>query len=152
MAESNLARLRVDGLRRTEKQLLAEMARVQQRIDSAPMVEQSISSLQRDFELERENHKQLVEKHATAAVSEKIARSRGNERFSVLSPASLPDRPESPNRGRILLLGVGFGVLMGAALAFGRECIDSSIRDSRTVQNEFGVPVLAEIPRIPAGG
>jgi polysaccharide biosynthesis transport protein len=150
VAESNLAQLRIEGLRRTEKQLLAEIARVQQHIASAPMVEQSISSLQREFEVERENHRQLAERHAAASVRETIAHSRSNERFSVLSAASLPDRPESPNRGRILLLAVGLGGLLGAALAFGREYIDSSIRDSRTVQNEFGVPVLVEIPRIPA--
>ena len=152
VAEANLTRLRIDALLRTEKQLLADIGRFQHRVDSAPMVEQSISSLQREFDLESSNHKQLTEKHSASLVREQMARSRGDERFSVLSGASLPDAPDSPNRGRILLLATVFGLLLGAALAYGREVLDRSIQDGRTLQSEFGVPVLVEIPRIPAQG
>ena len=152
VAEANLTRLRIDALQRTEKQVLADIGRFQLRVDSAPMVEQSISSLQREFDLESANHKQLTEKHSAALVREQMARTRGDERFSVLSGASLPAAPDSPNRGLILLLAAGVGLLVGGALAFGREFLDRSIRDGRTLQSEFGVKVLAEIPRIPAAG
>ena len=151
MDEANLTRVRIAALQRTERQLLGDINRFQRRVDSAPMVELSISSLQREFDLENENHKQLAEKHSAAVVREEIARSRGGERFSVLSGASLPDAPESPNRGRILMLAVGLGLLLGAGLALGREFLDRSIRDGRTLESEFGVPVLVEIPRLPAG-
>jgi polysaccharide chain length determinant protein (PEP-CTERM system associated) len=152
VAERDLARLRIDGLQRTETQLRTDIGRYQQRVDSAPMVEQSLSSLQREFDLERENHKQLAEKHSAALVREQIARSRGNERFSVLSGASLPEGPDSPNRWRIVGLAVALGLMLGAALAFGREFLDRSVRDSRTLQSEFGVPVLVEIPRLRDAG
>jgi polysaccharide biosynthesis transport protein len=152
VAEGNLTRLRIDALQRTEKQLLADIGRFQQRVDSGPMVAQSISSLQRESDLESANHKQLAEKYAAALMREQMARSRGDERFSVLSGAFLPDAPDSPNRARILLFAVVFGLLMGGAAAFGREFLDRSIRDSGTLQSEFGVPVLVEIPRIPAAG
>jgi polysaccharide chain length determinant protein (PEP-CTERM system associated) len=152
VAESNLTRLRIAALQRTETQLRADIGRFQQRVDSAPMVEQSLSSLQREFDLETENHKQLAEKHSAALVREQIARSRGNERFSVLSAASLPDSPESPNRLRIMGLAIALGLMLGAGLAFGREFLDGSVRDSRGLQSEFGVPVLVEIPRLPTAG
>ncbi len=148
-AESNLTRLRIEGLQRTEKQLMSDIARYQQRLDAAPMVEQAISSLQRDSDLERENHKQLSEKHASAGVQEQVARSRGGERFSVLYAASLPDSPESPNRTRILLMALAIGVALGGGLAFGREMLDRSIPDAKTLQRDFDVPVLVEIPRLP---
>ena len=34
------------------------------------------------------------------------------------------------------------------AMVFGREYFDRSIRDAQSLQDEFDIPVLAEIPRI----
>jgi succinoglycan biosynthesis transport protein ExoP len=148
VAERNLTQLRIQSLRRTEAQLQGDIGRYQQRVEAAPMVEQELASTAREYELERENYKQLSEKHGAALLQEQIARTRGGERFSVLNPAYLPDSPESPNRPRLLLIALALGLGLGGALAFGREYLDRSIRDARAVQDEFGVPVLAEIPRI----
>ena len=150
VADRNLTQLRIASLRRTEAQLQRDIVRYQAQIEASPMVEQELKSLEREYELERENNKQLSEKHSTALVQEQIARTRGGERFSVLYPAYLPDAPESPNRGRILMLALGAGFGLGLALVFARDYADQSIRDARAVQDEFDVPVLAEIPRIHA--
>jgi polysaccharide chain length determinant protein (PEP-CTERM system associated) len=148
IAERSLAQLRIRGLQRAETQLRADIGRYTQRLEQAPMVEQELASTMREYEFERENFKQLSEKHATAQVQEQIARTRGGERFSVLNAAYLPDSPESPNRGRLLLVALALGLALGAAMAFGREYFDRSIRDAQTLQDEFDVKVLAEIPRI----
>ncbi len=47
-----------------------------------------------------------------------------------------------------MLMALALGLALGAASAFGREFLDRSIRDARKLQDEFEVPVLAEIPRI----
>jgi polysaccharide chain length determinant protein (PEP-CTERM system associated) len=148
VAERSLTQLRINGLRRAEAQLRADIGRYQQRLEEAPMVEQELAATQREYEFERDNYKTLSEKHQAALVQEQIARTRGGERFSVLNPAYLPDGPESPKRFRLLLIALGLGLGAGAGLAFGREYFDRSIRDARTLQDEFDVPVLAEIPRI----
>jgi succinoglycan biosynthesis transport protein ExoP len=148
VAERNLTQLRIKNLQRIENQLQTDIVRYQQRVESTPMVEQELASIQREYELERENYKQLSEKHAAALVQEQIARTRGGERFSVLNAAYLPDTPESPNRPRILLVAFALGIALGGGLAFGREYLDRTIRDARTLQDDFDVPVLAEIPRI----
>ena len=83
-----------------------------------------------------------------AIVEEQIARTRGGEKFSVLNHAYLPQSPESPNRPRWLVMALALGLALGGASAFGREFLDRSIRDARKLQDEFDVPVLAEIPRI----
>jgi polysaccharide chain length determinant protein (PEP-CTERM system associated) len=148
VAERNLTQLRMRALQRTEGQLQADIGRYTQRLEAAPMVEQELASTQREYDFERENYKQLSERHAAALEQEQIARTRGGERFSVLSPAYLPDTPESPNRLRLLLVALAVGVGLGAAMVFGREYFDRSIRDAQSLQDEFDVPVLAEIPRI----
>lgn len=148
MAERNLTQLRIRGLQRIEGQLQSDIVRYQQRVEQAPMVEQELASLTRAYEFEKENYKQLSEKHAAASVQEQLARTREGERFSVLNAAYLPDAPESPNRLRIILMALALGLMLGVGAAFGRDYLDWSVRDARVLQDEFDVPVLAEIPRI----
>jgi polysaccharide biosynthesis transport protein len=148
MEDRNLTQLRIRALQRTEAQLQRDIVRYQSQIEATPMVEQELSSLQREYDNEREKNKNLSERYSTALEQEQIARNRGGERFSVLYPAYLPGEPDSPNRLRILLLSIGAGFGLGLALVIGRDYADQSIRDARAVQDEFDVPVLAEIPRI----
>ena len=147
-AERNLVQLRIRAMRRAEGQLQSDISRYQQRVEAAPMVEQQLAALQREYELEKENYKELSGKHGAAVVQEQIERGRGGERFSILYGAYLPDAPESPKRGRILLIALALGLALGAGAALGREFLDSSVHDARMLQSEFDVPVLAEIPRI----
>ena len=148
VGERSMTQLRIRGLQRTEGQLQADIGRYTQRLEAAPMVEQELAATQREYDLERENYKQLSERHTAALEQEQIARTRGGERFSVLNSAYLPDSPESPNRLRLLLVALALGFGLGAAMVFGREYFDRSIRDAQSLQDEFDVPVLAEIPRI----
>lgn len=148
VAERNQTQLRIRALQRTEAQLTGDIARYQQRMEAAPMVEQELAPLERAYEFEKENLKQLAEKHSAAVVQEQIARTRGGERFSLLNHAYVPRSPESPNRPRLLLIAFALGLAFGGASAFGREFLDRSVRDARKLQDEFELPVLAEIPRI----
>jgi succinoglycan biosynthesis transport protein ExoP len=150
MEDRNLTQLRIRSLQRTESQLQRDIVRYQAQIEASPMVEQELSSLQREYDMERENNKNLSQRYSAALEQEQIARNRGGERFSVLYPAALPGAPISPNRLRIFLLSIGAGFGLGLALVIGRDYADQSIRDARAVQDEFDVPVLAEIPRIHA--
>jgi succinoglycan biosynthesis transport protein ExoP len=148
MAERSLTQLRIRSLQQTENQLQSDIMKYQQRIEASPMVEQQLVSLTREYDLERENNKQLTERHQSAVMQEQIARARGGERFSVLYGAYLPDSPESPNRLRIILMAIAAGLALGIGAAFAREFLDRSVRDARSLQASFDVPVLAEIPRI----
>jgi uncharacterized protein involved in exopolysaccharide biosynthesis len=144
----------VQNLRRDEAALRAQIFEYQRRVEAASMVEQELAALTREYGLEKTQYGQLSEKHKTALVSEDLERKQGNERFSLLYPAARPDSPESPNRGRLMLMAIALGFVLGAALVFGREYLDRSIHDARALQAAFDVPVLAEIPHLgnPAQG
>ena len=65
-----------------------------------------------------------------------------------VTAAALPQSPESPNRGKLILLSLALALALGLGAAVVREYLDRSIRDARSLQEEFDVPVLAEIPRL----
>jgi succinoglycan biosynthesis transport protein ExoP len=146
--ERNQTQLRIRAYQRAQAQLQSDIARYQRAVDAAPMVEQELAGVQREYNAEQANQKTLSERHTAALLQEQIARTRGGERFSVLNGAYLPKSPESPNRLRLALVALALGLGLGGAMVFGREYLDWSIRDPRAVQDQFDLPVLAEIPRI----
>lgn len=150
-ADRSQARLRVASLQRDTAAMRGQITMYQQRIEAAPMVEQELASLTREYELEKTNYGQLDERHKAALVAEDLERKQGTDRFSVLYSASLPDSPESPNRPRLIVMAIALGLFLGIALAAGRELLDRSVYDARALA-QFDVPVLAEIPRIPLHG
>jgi protein tyrosine kinase modulator len=147
-SDRSMAEARIRNLQRAEGQLRSDMARYQGRVEAAPMVEQELAATQREYDLERENYKNLSERHTAAQMQAQLAEQRGGERFSVLNKAFLPASPESPNRLNILLIAVAAGLVLGGSAALGRDYLDRSVRDARSLQDQFDVPVLAEIPRI----
>jgi polysaccharide chain length determinant protein (PEP-CTERM system associated) len=147
-ADRSQARLRVAALQRDTGAMRSQIAAYQQRVEAAPMVEQELASLQREYDLEKTQYSQLSERHKAALVAEDLERKQGNERFSLLYSAARPDTPESPNRPRLMLMAAALGLFLGVGLAAGREFLDRSVYDARALA-EFEVPVLAEIPRIP---
>ena len=149
LADRETARLRVRELQRAESQMRAQVAAYQSRIEAAPMVEQQLASLQREYDLEKQQYAQLSGKLQAAELAESLERRRGSEQFKVLYAAYLPRTAESPNVPRLLLVGLLLGVALGAGSAIGREYLDRSVHDLRGLQNEFDVPVLGEISRIP---
>jgi polysaccharide biosynthesis transport protein len=148
--ERDVSRLRINELRRSSAHLQSQITQYQGRVDAAPMVEQELASLQREYDLEKLHYTDLNTRHQQAASVEDLTRKQGGERYSVLYPATLPTRPQKPDQIRIMVMAIAAGLVLGAAAAVGREFLDRSVYDARALQNEFEVPVLGEIPRIPA--
>jgi succinoglycan biosynthesis transport protein ExoP len=148
LADRETARLRIRDLQRAESHMRAQVASYQSRVEAAPMVEQQLASLQREYDLERKQYGDLSAKLQSAELAENLERRRGGEQFQVLYAAYVPREPESPNVLRLLLIGVALGIGLGGASAIAREYLDRSVHDLRGLQAEFDVPVLGEISRI----
>jgi polysaccharide biosynthesis transport protein len=148
LTERETSRLRIREHERAVARAESEIGKYQGRVETAPMVEQQLSSVNREYELEKQQYNGLSERHQAAVLAEDLERRRAGEQFAVLYPAFLPSQPSSPDVPRLLLLSSLMGVLLGALLMVGREYLDRSVHDVRALQSEFEVPVLAEIPRI----
>jgi uncharacterized protein involved in exopolysaccharide biosynthesis len=150
VGERDAVRLHIATLQRQITQALTQIASYQSRVDSAPLVEQELSSLVQEESLERKRYEDLSSQYQKAQVAEDVTRKQGGERFVVLNPAPLPTRPTSPDLLKLMAIAIGLGFMLGTAAVIGREFLDRSVHDARVLQSEFEVPVLGEIPRIHA--
>jgi len=67
---------------------------------------------------------------------------------TVVDAAIVPVRPVRPHKVRNLLLALALGLLVGIAVAFGREHLDDTIHTVDQVESLTGVPVLGMIPHL----
>jgi polysaccharide chain length determinant protein (PEP-CTERM system associated) len=147
-ADRETTRMRVRELQRAGIDIERQIGAYQARVEAAPMVEQALAALQRDYDLEKQQYNELSSKLRTAMIAENVARNRSGEQFAILYPASFPTEPAWPVPLRVMLLAIVGGICLGGGLALGREYLDRSVHDVRDLKDEFDVPVLGEVTRI----
>jgi len=147
-ADREMGRLRIRDLQRAEGDLRRQIGTYQARVESAPRVEQQLASVQRDYDLERQQYSELSSKLRAAGIAENVERNKRGEQFTVLYAANLPTEPIKPVPWRVMLIALAAGICLGAGATLGREYLDRSVHDVRDLRDEFQVPVLGEVTRI----
>jgi polysaccharide chain length determinant protein (PEP-CTERM system associated) len=103
------------------------------------------------LELEKNNQKniydQLFARHGQSEVSKQMEVQDKSTTFRVVDPAVLPVKPVSPNRLKIMLMGIIGGIAGSVGLLLLLEQMDNSVKDVDFVKG-FNVPILAVIPHI----
>lgn len=126
--------------------LKAKMATYEARIEQTPQVERVYLDLNRDHENSLRRYQELKAKQMEAEVAQELEKDSKGERFSLIDPPQYPEKPHSPNRPAILLLGlllsIGGGLGYGAIL----ESLDRSVKSSKELLSLGVAPLLATVP------
>ncbi len=118
------------------------------KLERVPIFEQQISGLMRDYDTLRAHYSRLLDKKLSADMANALESRQKVERWVVLDPAIIPEKPYAPNRLLIRLAGLLGGLLGGIALAVMAEMADESVRNEREAARIVGKPALVGIPRI----
>jgi polysaccharide chain length determinant protein (PEP-CTERM system associated) len=147
LRDRDQANLRINGLTRQEATIRSQIDTYRSRVELAPRIEQQMATLNREYALEKDQYAALTAKLRNAETSENLVRNGGGEEFTVLARAPFPTEPDTPDTRRLLMITLLLGVCLGGGLALGREYLDRSIHDARSLE-DIDLPVLGEIPRI----
>lgn len=128
--------------------LSAQQESVQEEIAATPLVAEQLNALEREYRSMITSFESFAVKRQQAAVQANLERKQLGEQFRILESAFAAARPGSPNRVLMLVIGVLFGVGVGAATGLLLEASDSSIHDARRLQAFTNMPVLVSIPSI----
>jgi polysaccharide biosynthesis transport protein len=135
----------VASLRSQQAGLREKLQMYRQRLEEAPKLEQEYMALMRDYQNATQKHQEVMNKILEARISEGMEEHQKGEKFTLIDPASFPQKPVSPKRwliflaGVIMSLGAGFGTV---ALA---EHLDHSVKSSDELARLTGLPVLGSI-------
>jgi uncharacterized protein involved in exopolysaccharide biosynthesis len=127
-------------------ELQAKLSMHEKRLTSMPQVEREYVNLKRDYENSQMRYRELKAKQMEAEVGQQLEKERKGERFTLIDPPQLPEKPVKPNRIAILLLGFILSMGGGLGYALVAESFDPSLRGSHSVAAALGTAPLAVIP------
>ncbi|MHA7816400.1 MAG: XrtA system polysaccharide chain length determinant [Pseudohaliea sp.] len=139
-AEANVAELevRVAELERREAELAGKVTQI-------PEVEAQLKALNRDYEVVRAQHQELLERRESARLSQGVEDSASDVTFRVVDPPFVPLEPSEPNK---LLLNAGVLVVAlgaGAGLALLLSLLRPMVVDARSLADATGLPLLGVV-------
>ena len=128
------------------ERLRATATEYQRRAEAAPTRETELISLNRDYNTLQGVYTSLLGKKEAANIAANLERRQIGEQFNLLDPARIPERPFSPNRSRLNLIGIAAGLAIGLALTALLEYRDVTLRTDNDVTAVLSLPVLAVVP------
>lgn len=138
-------------LRNKLGELRAKSREYETRLQNTPQVEREYLDLTREHENSLKRYQELKAKQMDAQIAQQLEKDNKGERFSLIDPPQLPEKPHSPNRPAILLLGLL--VALGGGVGYGSllEALDPSIRNARELLLFTSAPLLGVLPYVETG-
>ena len=126
--------------------LKAKITRIDKRLMETPEVARRYEALRLDRNATAKQYQLLLAKQTDAAIAQQLEQDQKGERFVLIDPPQLPERPIEPNRLAILLLGFVLSLGGGVGTAATLESMDRSVRGVKGVVAILEAPPLAAIP------
>ena len=138
----------IDSLRKQVKALENKKNEYRRRIEAGPGTEEGYKILIGERNNLQVKYDDLMKKNLETKVASGMEKGQLGERFTLIDPARMPEKPVSPNIPAILLIGLVLGIGSGVGAASLREYSDQSVRSGEALTKATGFPVLASIPEI----
>jgi succinoglycan biosynthesis transport protein ExoP len=127
-------------------ELRKRIAGTESRLRLAPLRQQQLADLTRDYQNARDNYQSLLTKKLQSALATSLEKREEGERLRVVDPPSLPQQPVSPNRLEIILAGWAAGLAAGVGLVAAGEMSDQTLRGTNDIREMLPCPLLARLP------
>lgn len=116
--------------------------RAQDRVTAIPTKERQMLSIERQQKIKEALYLFLLNKREEIALSQAMA----DNNARVIDGAEGSNAPISPNRNRILLLGLLVGIALPGAVCLAILFMDTRVHGRKDIEGVTSVPYLGEIP------
>ena len=136
------------SLTANKQRLEAKLNDVESRLQASPQIEKAYRDLARELQNAQTNYLEVRNKTVEAQLSQSLESDRKGERFTLIDPAQMPEKPVSPNRVLILTLGLVLSVLAGFVTVAAYEAVDQRVFGAPMVTHLLGAAPIGVIPMI----
>jgi len=125
---------------------------LQATIDTIPKVEAELQELDRDYEIIKEQHNNLLARRESASLSDEVEKNVDDVKFRVIDPPFVPSKPSDPNKflltGMVSMASVGAGI----AVSFLLSLLKPVFHRRREVAKATGLPVYGSVSQVNSAG
>ncbi len=130
----------------TIKQINEQLKTLTDTIDRTPANQIALDALTRDYQNVQQQYNTAVARLSQAAAGERIEVLSKGEKIAVIDAATVPDRPEKPNRVLIAIGGIVSGMALGLGTIVLLELLNRSVRRPKDLVKAFGITPIATVP------
>jgi uncharacterized protein involved in exopolysaccharide biosynthesis len=140
----------LQAMETARSELKRRMAEYAKRLESTPTIEPEYLDLIRDRENSVRKHQEISSRMMEAQVSAELEVQRKGERFSLINPPELPEKPSHPNRPAILFLGALFAAFGGVGVGVAVDNLDGKVHTREQLARTMrSIPIVA-VPYLPS--
>lgn len=139
--------MELNSLRDVENSQRRYIASKQALLRSIPAVRTGLDELEREKNSQKSLYEQLMARYGQSEVSKQMEVQDKVTTFRIVDPAVIPTQPYSPNRVKIILLGVIGGLVASFAFLVLLDNLDKSVRNIESLKS-LGIQILAVVPTI----
>ncbi len=147
-SEIKIASVELQNISTQKVSLAEQLKNLEANVSQTHQVERGYYELMRDLDNQKAKYKELRAKSLEAKLSQNLEVEQKAEKFSLLEPPRVPEKPEKPNRIKLLFVGFMFSVLGGLGAGLAVETLDNSIRNHAKLASITGFEPLVVIPYI----
>jgi polysaccharide chain length determinant protein (PEP-CTERM system associated) len=149
-AEQGLAQIDAElaALKQEHGTLRRLIADYEARVENAPMRNDELQQLTRDYATSKERYETILKRYEEAKVAESLEQGQDVEGFRVLDAAVPPTAPAAPNRPWLLMLALAGSAALAFAAIVGAEKLDATFHSADELRAFASVPTVAVIRRI----
>ncbi|MGB9081951.1 MAG: XrtA system polysaccharide chain length determinant [Desulfuromonadaceae bacterium] len=137
----------IRALKQAESNLRANIARNRGLLQSIPAAKATLNDLEREKNSQKNLYETMLSRQGQSEVSKQMEVQDKSTVFRIVDPAVLPIKPVSPDRRKLILLGVLAGIGGGLGLVVLKDQKDDTFKNVDMAKH-FGLPVLAVIPQM----
>ena len=138
----------LEQLLKRKEELQKNIEELQSHINETPLVEKEYLELLRMRQTSLNKYADLEAKHREAKLAQTLEEEQKGETFTLIEPPIAPEKPEKPDREKIMLLSLGLGIALGLALTVLMELLNEVIRGPKAVERITGKLPVVVIPYI----
>ncbi len=140
--------VQIKSLEEREKEIKNKIEEYQKKLEQIPMVEKTYNMLLTNYQNLRRKYNELMDKLIEAKIAKELEESQRGERFVIIDPAQVPQKPCKPKRLAIILIGFVLALGGGIASTAMAEYMDHSIKSPEELQELVNVPLFTVLPYI----
>ena len=142
------AGLSIDFNLAKRKSMDQSIAAIKARLTNNPDSEITMDRLQSEVDNYKTLYDLFVQHSQFAAIDQSARKVEAEAKFVVIKPASLPLGPQSPDKFKLLLMGIMIGLVLGAVVVVLLEILDNSFKKLDDFEDFTGLTVLGTIPKM----
>lgn len=135
----------LEFLEARQAQIEGEISALQETIEATPANTIALQTMQRDYENIRTQYDQAVANRARAETGDIIESLSKGQRISVIEQATAPAEPSSPDRPKLIVAGIGGGMMIGLGLIALLEFLNNAVRRPVDITSKLDIVPFATL-------